>query len=157
MRKLTSWTSKRQPKVAIFSLSVLWLDKFIQQELKQKHSDSLCETKVFQVRHQTSSCHSWSLGLQTHCFSSLLTVWEKLWVSQVWSLSKSSERAVKVLRLHLKELFSPGCKFDISHPSRMNFVSKIKVTFFSSILPLAITMKDRLNPQKFLWIKHWFF
>ena len=153
MRKLTSCTSKWQPEVDIFSLSVLWLDKFIQQELKQKHSDSLCETKVFhQARHQTSSCHSWSLGLQTHCFSSLLTVWRKLWVSQVWSL-----RAVKVLRLHLKELFSPGCKFDISHPSRINFVSKIKVIFFSSILPLAITMKDRLNPQKFFWIKHWFF
>ena len=118
---------KNQLLVAIFSLSLIWLNKFVQQELKQRHSDSLCETKVFhQARHQTSGCHSWSLGFQTHCFSSLLTVWEKLWESQVWTL-----RAVKVLGLHLKELFSPGCKFDISSPSRMNFVSKIKVNFFS--------------------------
>ena len=104
-------------KLIFSQISAIWLEKFVQWELKQRHSDSLCQTKVFhQARHQTSGCHSWSLGLQTHCFSSLLTVWEKLWESQVWSL-----RAVKVLRLHLKELFSPGCKFDISYPSRMNY------------------------------------
>ena len=49
---------KWQPEVDIFSLSVLWLNKFIQQELKQRHSE-LCETKEFhQVRHRSSSCYS---------------------------------------------------------------------------------------------------
>ena len=42
-----------------FSPSVLLLDKFVQQELKQRHSDSLSETKVFhQARHRNSGCYS---------------------------------------------------------------------------------------------------
>ena len=38
---------KWQPKVIIFSLSVIWLDKFVQRDLKQRHSDTLCETEAF--------------------------------------------------------------------------------------------------------------
>ena len=49
---------KWQPEVDIFSFSVLRLDKFVQRESKQRHSDSLCETKVFhQARHRTSGCY----------------------------------------------------------------------------------------------------
>ena len=42
-----SRTSKWQPEVNIFALSVLWLDKFIQRDVKQRHSDTLCETEAF--------------------------------------------------------------------------------------------------------------
>ena len=63
---------KWQLEVDIFTLSVLWLDKFVQRD-KQRHSDniSLSETKVFhQARHQVSSClihdvsngQIWNLG-----------------------------------------------------------------------------------------------
>ena len=38
---------KWQLEVNIFSLSVLWLDKFVQRDLKQRHSDTLCETEAF--------------------------------------------------------------------------------------------------------------
>ena len=64
---------KWQPEVDIFSLSVLWLNKFIQQELKQRHS-KMCETKVFhQERHRFSSWYSWRPGCQRSCcLSSLL-------------------------------------------------------------------------------------
>ena len=34
------------------------LDKYVQQELKQRYSDSLCETEAFrQARHRTSGCY----------------------------------------------------------------------------------------------------
>ena len=59
----------------IFSFfPVLWLDKFAQWEIKQRLSDSLCETKVFhQARHRTSGCYSWCPGRQRfRCLSSLL-------------------------------------------------------------------------------------
>ena len=55
------WT-KWQTEVDIFSLSVLWLDKFVQRELKQKHSDSL-----YGMRHRTSGCYSWRPGRQRSC------------------------------------------------------------------------------------------
>ena len=58
---------KWQPEVYISSLSVLWLDKFVQRELKQRHPDSLCETESFhQTRHLTSRCYSWHPG-RHHC------------------------------------------------------------------------------------------
>ena len=65
---------KWQQEVDIFSLSVSCLDKFVQREWKQRHSDSLCETWVFhQARHGTSSCYSWRPGLQhSHCLRSLM-------------------------------------------------------------------------------------
>ena len=47
-----SWTSEMATRSSYFSLPVLLLDKFVQRELKQGISDSLCETKVFhQARH----------------------------------------------------------------------------------------------------------
>lgn len=46
---------------------MLWLDKFEQRELKQRHPDSLCETESFHhTRHLTSHCYSWHAGRQ-HC------------------------------------------------------------------------------------------
>ena len=46
---------------------MLWLDKFEQRELKQRHPDSLCQTESFHhTRHLTSRCYSWHPGRQ-HC------------------------------------------------------------------------------------------
>ena len=53
---------KWQPEDYIFFLSVLWLDKFVQQELKQRHSESLwwdgsvpsTETSNFRLLFMTS-------------------------------------------------------------------------------------------------------
>ena len=40
---------------SVHRLLVLSLDKYVQQELKQRYSDSLCETKTFhQARHRTA-------------------------------------------------------------------------------------------------------
>ena len=56
---------KWQLEVDIFSFSVLWLDKSVRVELKQRHSDSLWETESFhQARHRTSGCFSWRPGVQ---------------------------------------------------------------------------------------------
>ena len=65
---------KWQPEVDIFSLSAVWPDKFIQQELKERLSDSLCATKVIhQATHRTFGCYSWRTGRQrSRCLSSLL-------------------------------------------------------------------------------------
>ena len=60
----------------IFYLFQCWLDKFVlQRELKQRHSDSLCETKLFhQARHRTSGCYSWRPeGQRSRCLSSLMS------------------------------------------------------------------------------------
>ena len=41
--------------MSVHRLSVLSLDKYVQQELKQRYSDSLCETEAFhQARHRTA-------------------------------------------------------------------------------------------------------
>ena len=56
---------KWQLEVGIFSFSVLWIDKSVRVELKQRHSDALCETESFhQARHRTSGCYSWRRGVQ---------------------------------------------------------------------------------------------
>ena len=40
---------------SVHRLLVLLLDKYVQQELKQRYSDSLCETEAFhQARHRTA-------------------------------------------------------------------------------------------------------
>lgn len=57
-RKCQKW----QLEVFLFSLMVLWLDKFV-AGVKKRHSDLLCEIKKFhQMRHRTSDCHSWHPG-----------------------------------------------------------------------------------------------
>ena len=74
-KMLTSWMSKWQPEVDIFTLSVLRLDKFVQRESRQGHSHSLSEIKVFhQARHQISGCYSWHPGCQRSLCSSSLTI-----------------------------------------------------------------------------------
>ena len=42
---LTQW-SMTQPEVDIVSLSAPWFDRFVQRDLKQRHSDSLWETNL---------------------------------------------------------------------------------------------------------------
>ena len=44
---------------SVHRLSVLSLDKYVQQELKQRYSDSLCETEAFhQARHRTAGFYN---------------------------------------------------------------------------------------------------
>ena len=48
-----------------FTFSVFWLDKFVQQKIKQRHSHSLCETAVPSSETSNSSgCYSWRPGRQ---------------------------------------------------------------------------------------------
>ena len=45
--------------MSVHRLSVLSLDKYVQQELKQRYSDSLCETEAFhQARHRTAGFYN---------------------------------------------------------------------------------------------------
>ena len=70
---LSNKNVKNGNRKLIFSLFQCYLNKFIQQELKQRHLE-LCETKVFhQVRHRSSSRCSWRPGCQrSRCLSLLL-------------------------------------------------------------------------------------
>ena len=54
------------------STALIWISKFVQWELKQRHSYSLSETEAFyQARYQTSSCFSWRPRRQrSRCFNS---------------------------------------------------------------------------------------
>ena len=60
LKQRERWRPRRQkwqPEVDIFSLSVLSLDKYVQQGLKQRYSDSSCQTEAFhQASHQTAGC-----------------------------------------------------------------------------------------------------
>ena len=62
------WRPGRQKwrrEVDIFALLAVWLDKFVQRQSKQGHSNSLCEIKAFhQERHRTSGCCLWHQGRQ---------------------------------------------------------------------------------------------
>ena len=121
MRKLTSQTSKTATRSWYF----LPLSALTRQIRTAGIKTKAFRFIVWDKSVPSSETSNFRLPFMTSG-TSLLTVWEKLGECEVWSL-----RAVKVLGLHLKELFSPGCKFDISRPSRMNFVSKIEVNFFS--------------------------
>ena len=81
-----------QKLILFFSLSVLWLDKFVQQELKQRLSDSLCETKVFhQAGHWTSGCYSWLPGCPCFlCLSSLIGILSN--DDDIWQLGEWQQK-----------------------------------------------------------------
>ena len=50
---------------------MLWIGKFVQWELKQRHSYSLCETEAFYQARRQTSYFSWRPGRQrSRCFNS---------------------------------------------------------------------------------------
>ena len=141
---------KWRPEVHIFSLPVLWLNKFVQPELKQGHSDSLCETKVFhQARHRTSGCYSWCQGDTAVAFSLF-----KLTINNIYTVNR--HRNCNVTKFKGKILLfgytwpgynSPQILFPSTVYSQLKW--KIITTWLKTLLWQQKKLKKKKQVRKF--------
>ena len=128
---------KWQPEIDILSLSVLWLDKFVQRELKRRHSNALCETKVFhQVRHRTSGCYSWRPGRQRNCWPVpfLISFAAPFLHSQTTSLAKQETSFLSLVKVWRSFTLEHHIIYQlIKQSQRLNFIVKWNIKLSSHL------------------------